>query len=187
MPEVNQNQIDGATATINTKQMDGATPTINTKQIGSVYKHVTDAILKYYPSYTTFGVTTRLWRYDATKRYLYQAMKSEYEADKTYPVHWFEYMADLALKWCESQYSGLLEEDVIPVFQAAWKFHKKWLLYIQGSGDTDGVTKLMMDEIAAILKETDDYHEVRKKMLTDLYCAIEFDVLERRAGKLNQV
>lgn len=182
MPEVNRNQIDGATATINTKHADNATSGINTKQIGSVYKHATDAILKYYPSYTTFGVTTRLWRYDATKRYLYQAMKTEYEQDNTYPVHWFEYMADLVLKWCENQYHGLLEEDVIPVFQAAWKFHKKWLLYTQGSGDADSVAKLMTNEVAAILKEVDDCHEVRKKMLTDLYCAIEFDVLERRAG-----
>lgn len=164
MPEVNQIQTDNAAGAI------------NTKQIGSVYKHATDAILKYYPSYTTFGVTTRLWRYDATKRYLYQAMKSEYEADKTYPVHWFEFLSELVLKWCENQYNGLLKEDVIPVFQAAWKFHKKWLL-----SDTDSVAKLMTNEVAAILKETDDYHELKKKMMTDLYCAIEFDVLERRA------
>lgn len=93
------------------------------KDVGLVYKILTDGIDKY------FGHFTRLYKYDALRKFYVQEAKQAY-ADKgdAFPAEFFESMADAVLKWSWDGFENIVQRDVRPVFQGLWKLHRKYLL-----------------------------------------------------------
>ena len=142
---------------------------INVKRVGRAYKYITDAVLNNYSRHTL------PWAFDKTKAAIVESKNIEYEADKTYPIEFYEALGDVVLRWCFDGYRDTGEDDIYKIFLQLWQFHKKWLLYVETKHgiDTVQMDKNAADEIANLCKKNGtDNCEYRTKKITDLYVAV---------------
>lgn len=93
------------------------------KDVGLVYKIITDGISQY------FGHYTRLYKYDALRKfYVSEAKKAYADRGDAFPAEFFEAMADAVLRWAWDGFENIVQRDARPLFQKLWKLHRKYLL-----------------------------------------------------------
>jgi hypothetical protein len=142
---------------------------IDVKPYGNIYRHITEICIKH------FGRYTRPWKYDKTKTELNKALSDEYSADKKYPVQLHEAMADTILRWCDEGYKQTDKDDLMKIFQALWKFHKKWLLISETNTASSIMTQMNAEatnDINTMCSGINENFDTRKKYITDLYVVV---------------
>lgn len=119
--------------------------TKDTKIVGSVYGILADGVEKY------FSRSTRLFRYDALKKYLVDKGNEQYKAtDRQFPNAFYEEIANPILDWAWNGFNGLKEEDVTPLLKQVWKLHRK---YISMDRLTDEALDKALDEFGELSKQ----------------------------------
>lgn len=124
------------------------------------------------------GVMERYWN---KKSQLYHVrLSNELETRKTeayrennlFPHLFFDDMADAVLRWHDKQFCGIQDIEIKPMFQAIWKYHRKYL----------GVT-LTDDVVAELTRDGDliitNHDEQAKLYVTTMIFAVMHDLEAR--------
>lgn len=119
--------------------------TKDTKIVGSVYGILAEGVEKY------FSRSTRLFRYDALKKYLVDKGNEQYKAtERQFPNEFYEEIANPILDWAWNGFDGVQKEHVTPLLKQVWKLHRK---YISMDRLTDEALDKALNEFGELSKQ----------------------------------
>lgn len=115
------------------------------KDVGLVYKIITDGISQY------FGHYTRLYKYDALRKfYVSEAKKAYADRGDAFPAEFFEAMADAVLRWAWDGWEQCSSHsNLMTLFKKLWKAHRRFLLIEQWQDEQMDDALRTFDEIVA--------------------------------------
>lgn len=142
------------------------------KATGKVYQILTEVMERYW------NKKSQLYHWKLCDELLTRK-KEAYMADHLLPHLFYDAMADAVLRWHDKEFKGIADNEIKPLFQALWKYHRQYL----GMVLRDDVVESFIKGGDAIIAEQD---EESRGIVTRMVMAIMHD-LEWRNPKEGDV
>lgn len=135
------------------------------KGTGKVYQILTETMERYWNKQSLLYWTKLSNELDAKKT-------EAYKANLFFPYEFFDAMADAVLRWHQQRFKGTADNEIKPLFQRLWKFHRMYL----GLPLTEDLVEQFMAAGDAIVA---DQNAAAKEIVLQMVIAICND-LDRR-------
>ena len=135
------------------------------KATGKVYQILTETMERYW------NKKSQIYNWKLCDELLTRK-KEAYMENNLFPHLFFDAMADAVLRWHDKEFRGIADNEIKPLFQALWKYHRQYI----GLVLTDDVVQSFLNGGENIVSEQD---EGAKDIVIRMVYAIMHD-LERR-------